>query len=420
MVRYSGKARYRITQHEQAAGGAETKKQTRSWARQPSFRANTAASAAAIFTVARALSITDAFSVPLLWQPPPPPADHYAASTAFRDSTGGPILGRKTTSNGSSSRSGSLSPPPHERPASSPSLLSSHFSPPSPCARPSSRRRPRRVVPRGYHRRNLAAAAAAAAASAAAEISTRTSSASAPARKDSRSCKDGSKTAAIPPCLPRCGVGIKTGHKATSTIKEMPKWQKSKQRRPQEKAKAVTTSFTACSTHQTLLNPLTVIPDTAKGELSIDRNGGNGCCNRSRNSGTDSERQSQNSPDGSGDDDDLRHRTGRQYQHQRWRGSSPAREEYDFFLEESKRVDGGNLSRDNNDDEGDDEWGAVGRTTNTGSIRRTGRTDNDVRMFLLERGLSRSELRRVLSVMRREPEVISNVDILATRMQVDT
>lgn len=398
--------------HERAeAGGAETKKQAKPSVRQPSSRTNTAASAAAIITVAGALSIADAFSVPLLWQPPPPPADHHAASTAFRDSRGDPVLGRKATSNGGSSRSGSSLLPPHERPASSPSLLSSRYSSLSASARPSSRWQPRRVVPPGYHQKELAAAAA--------EISACSSNASASARKDSKSCKDDRTATVISPCLPLDGVGIATGHNATGREEKVPKWQNSKQQRPREKAETVTASSAARSAQGKLLDPSTAIPNTAKGELSIDPNGGNGCCNRSTNSGTGPERQPQDSLSGSGDDDDLRHGSGRQHQHQWWRESSPASEEYEFFSEEDSRVDGGNLSRNDSDDKGGHDWGAVGRTSSIVGIRRTGLTDNDARMFLLERGLSQSELRRVLSVMRRDPEVISNVDILATRMQVD-
>lgn len=44
--------------------------------------------------------------------------------------------------------------------------------------------------------------------------------------------------------------------------------------------------------------------------------------------------------------------------------------------------------------------------------------DNDARMFLLERGLSQGELRRVMPVMRRDSRLISDVAVLATRMQV--
>lgn len=44
--------------------------------------------------------------------------------------------------------------------------------------------------------------------------------------------------------------------------------------------------------------------------------------------------------------------------------------------------------------------------------------DNDVRMFLMERGLSQWEVRKVLPVMRRDPELVNDIATLAARMQV--
>lgn len=46
------------------------------------------------------------------------------------------------------------------------------------------------------------------------------------------------------------------------------------------------------------------------------------------------------------------------------------------------------------------------------------KSDNDVRMFLMERGLSQWEVRKVLPVMRRDPELVNDVATLAARMQV--
>jgi len=39
-------------------------------------------------------------------------------------------------------------------------------------------------------------------------------------------------------------------------------------------------------------------------------------------------------------------------------------------------------------------------------------------MFLMERGLSHWEVRKVLPVMRRDPELVNDIAILAARMQV--
>lgn len=47
-----------------------------------------------------------------------------------------------------------------------------------------------------------------------------------------------------------------------------------------------------------------------------------------------------------------------------------------------------------------------------------GRRDNDVRMFLMERGLSHWEVRKVLPIMRRDPELVNDIATLAARMQV--
>lgn len=44
---------------------------------------------------------------------------------------------------------------------------------------------------------------------------------------------------------------------------------------------------------------------------------------------------------------------------------------------------------------------------------------NNVRMFLMERGLSQWEVRKVLPVMRRDPELVTDIAVLAARMQVD-
>lgn len=43
---------------------------------------------------------------------------------------------------------------------------------------------------------------------------------------------------------------------------------------------------------------------------------------------------------------------------------------------------------------------------------------NNVRMFLMERGLSQWEVRKVLPVMRRDPELVTDIAVLAARMQV--
>eukprot|EP00752_Nemacystus_decipiens_P014387 g12797.t1 len=45
------------------------------------------------------------------------------------------------------------------------------------------------------------------------------------------------------------------------------------------------------------------------------------------------------------------------------------------------------------------------------------KSDNDVRMFLMERGLSQWEVRKVLPVMRRDAELVKDVATLAARMQ---
>lgn len=44
--------------------------------------------------------------------------------------------------------------------------------------------------------------------------------------------------------------------------------------------------------------------------------------------------------------------------------------------------------------------------------------DNDVRMFLLERGLSQWEVRKVLPVIRRDPKLMTDIGVLAAKMQV--
>lgn len=46
------------------------------------------------------------------------------------------------------------------------------------------------------------------------------------------------------------------------------------------------------------------------------------------------------------------------------------------------------------------------------------RRDNDVRMFFRERGLSKWEVRKVLVVVRRDPDLVSDIGALAARMQV--
>lgn len=50
--------------------------------------------------------------------------------------------------------------------------------------------------------------------------------------------------------------------------------------------------------------------------------------------------------------------------------------------------------------------------------RQDRKRDNDVRMFLMERGLSQWEVRKVLPVMRRDPELVTDIGVLAARMQV--
>eukprot|EP00903_Cladosiphon_okamuranus_P014829 g13732.t1 len=45
------------------------------------------------------------------------------------------------------------------------------------------------------------------------------------------------------------------------------------------------------------------------------------------------------------------------------------------------------------------------------------KSDNDVRLFLMERGLSQREVRKVLPVMRRDPDLVNDVATLAARMQ---
>ncbi|CAN0038849.1 unnamed protein product, partial [Ectocarpus fasciculatus] len=49
--------------------------------------------------------------------------------------------------------------------------------------------------------------------------------------------------------------------------------------------------------------------------------------------------------------------------------------------------------------------------------RQDRKRDNDVRMFLMERGLSQWEVRKVLPVMRRDPELVTDIGVLAARMQ---
>ena len=46
------------------------------------------------------------------------------------------------------------------------------------------------------------------------------------------------------------------------------------------------------------------------------------------------------------------------------------------------------------------------------------RRDNEVRMFLLERGLSQEEVRKILPVTRRDPRLMSDIGVLAAKMQV--
>lgn len=43
---------------------------------------------------------------------------------------------------------------------------------------------------------------------------------------------------------------------------------------------------------------------------------------------------------------------------------------------------------------------------------------NNVRMFLMERGLSQWEVRKMLPIMRRDPELVTDIAVLAARMQV--
>lgn len=50
--------------------------------------------------------------------------------------------------------------------------------------------------------------------------------------------------------------------------------------------------------------------------------------------------------------------------------------------------------------------------------RYTRLRDNDVRMFLLERGLRQGAVRKVLPVMRKDPSLMSDTGVLAARMQV--
>ena len=56
-----------------------------------------------------------------------------------------------------------------------------------------------------------------------------------------------------------------------------------------------------------------------------------------------------------------------------------------------------------------------------GGLRKKGYRrfrDNDVRMFLLERGLSQWEVRKVLPVIRRDPKLMTDIGVLAAKMQV--
>lgn len=50
--------------------------------------------------------------------------------------------------------------------------------------------------------------------------------------------------------------------------------------------------------------------------------------------------------------------------------------------------------------------------------RYTRLRDNDVRMFLLERGLRQGAVRKVLPVMRKDPSLMSDTGVLAARMEV--
>lgn len=63
--------------------------------------------------------------------------------------------------------------------------------------------------------------------------------------------------------------------------------------------------------------------------------------------------------------------------------------------------------------------GGVG--SGSGGARKKGYRrfrDNDVRMFLLERGLSQWEVRKVLPVIRRDPKLMTDIGVLAAKMQV--
>lgn len=85
------------------------------------------------------------------------------------------------------------------------------------------------------------------------------------------------------------------------------------------------------------------------------------------------------------------------------------------------------LSRDSSNNNRIDSSGArSNNTTITAAAaadilpRHTRSSDNDVRMFFLERGLSQEDVRKVLPVMRRDPNLMSYIGMLAARMQVGT
>lgn len=104
--------------------------------------------------------------------------------------------------------------------------------------------------------------------------------------------------------------------------------------------------------------------------------------------------------------------------YQRWRGVPAAEAEYEAVASCKASTAGGQIS------------GAEGKygtsnmngssVGNGGSVRKYGvrLRDNDARMFLLERGLSQAELRKVLPVVRTDRELMSDVGVLAARMQV--
>lgn len=57
-------------------------------------------------------------------------------------------------------------------------------------------------------------------------------------------------------------------------------------------------------------------------------------------------------------------------------------------------------------------------SSNSSSVRIMRSRDNEIRMFLLERGVSQHEVRKMLPLMRRDPELMSDVGVLAGRIQV--